>query len=277
LTYAKVKLKIALSREVINSYAAGRCMCHYEHCLHAMLRLLEAVGENHWSAWIREDIRLWQTASDTSHHLSAYGGMGSFNDVWICGANQKRVTAAQEPWAHVLFEWLKTLCYYMAQHPKERITADNLRKTVGRRDATLAAFVGGDKAPVSMRGLVIAGRKLQGWCCFDCSYAEVSTRDIEYAIAQDLIPLAAFQACEAQTLDTLVDTVLRLNVPGMEDARHEIAAITKRSGIIVNDKEGWMRPCPNCGKENTAIYRWRSASGPPVRFVPADDNLPTRK
>ena len=80
--------------------------------------------------------------------------------------NQKRVTAAQEPWAHVLFEWLKTLCYYMAQHPKERITADNLRKTVGRRDATLAAFVGGDKAPVSMRRPGYRWKKATGLVLF---------------------------------------------------------------------------------------------------------------
>ncbi len=252
-------------------------MGHYEHCLCAMMRLLEAVGEKHWSAWIREDIRLWQTASDASHHLSAYGGMGSFNDVWICGANQHRVTAAQEPWANQLFEWLKTLCYYMAQHPNEKVTAASLLKTVGRHDAALAAFVGGDKAPVSMRGRVSAGRKLQGWRCLDCGYAEVSTRDVDYAIAQDLIPVMVFQACEAQTLDTLVASVLALNVPSIGEARHELASATHQSGIMVNEREGWMRPCPNCGKENTAVYRWRWASGPPVHFAPADDNLPMQK
>src|SRR5262245_59574449 len=156
-------------------------MGHYQHCLEAMIRLLEAVGETQWSTWLREDVRLWQASSDTRHHLAAYGGMGSFNDVCICRQNQDRVTEQQEPWANVLFEWLKTLCYFLARNPQEEVTAARLLKAVGRHDAALAAFVGGDRAPVSMRGRVNGEQKLQGWRCLDCGHGEVATQDIEYA------------------------------------------------------------------------------------------------
>ncbi len=77
-------------------------MNQYEHCLIAMKRLLDAVGESHWAKWIDTDIKVWRANCDVSHHLSAYGGMGSFNDIWICRANQHTLTEAQEPWANTL-------------------------------------------------------------------------------------------------------------------------------------------------------------------------------
>jgi len=251
-------------------------MGHYQHCLEAMIRLLEAVGETQWSTWLREDVRLWQASSDTRHHLAAYGGMGSFKDVCICRQNQDRVTEQQEPWANVLFEWLKTLCYFLARNLPEEVTAARLLKAVGRHDAALAAFVGGDRAPVSMRGRVNGERKLQGWRCLDCGHGEVATQDIEYAIAEDLIPIIVFRACETRTLDTLVDAVLRLDVPGADDARRDTASVAIASGIEIHVREGWMRPCPKCGKDHTAVYRWRLVSRPAAHFVPADDNLPMR-
>ena len=97
-------------------------MTHYENALIAMERLLTAVGEDHWANWIRKDLRQWKEASDVSHHLSAYGGMGSFNDVGICGGNQHAITDAQEPWANTLFEWLKAVCHYLARRPRESVT-----------------------------------------------------------------------------------------------------------------------------------------------------------
>jgi hypothetical protein len=248
----------------------------FEHSLRAMKRLLDAVGEKHWAGWIQEDLRRWQAGSDTSHHLSAYGGMGSFNDVLICGTNQHRVTAAQEAWANPLFEWLKSLCFYLAHHPTEKVTAAGLARAVGRHDAPLAAFVGGDKAPASMRGRVSDVKELQGWRCLACGHAEVSTQDVEYALAQALIPGLVFQGCQTRTLSQLVDRVLKQEVPGADEARGEVLSAIAASGIKVAEREGWMRPCPSCRCENTAVYRWKLAPGSSARFVPAEDNLAMR-
>ena len=88
-------------------------MTQYEHSLLAMKRLLDAVHETHWAQWIATDIEQWRAADDTSHHLSAYGGMGSFNDVIICRANQHSVSEVTEAWANTLFEWLKSVCYFL--------------------------------------------------------------------------------------------------------------------------------------------------------------------
>jgi len=53
--------------------------------LDEIIQLLDADGEQHWSGWMRQS-RDWLLNSDFAgieHLLSAYGGMGSFNDLII--------------------------------------------------------------------------------------------------------------------------------------------------------------------------------------------------
>jgi hypothetical protein len=250
---------------------------HYEHSLCAMARLLEAVGEKHWAPWVRESIHLWQAESDTTQHLSAYGGMGSFNDVMICRANHHDVTREQEPWANTLFEWLKAVCYHLARHPKARVTEATLAKAVGRYESVLAAFVGGEKAPACMRGYAKEGCKLQGWRCLRCGHSKVSAEDLEWYIAQDVVPGMVFRACATLTLDRLVERILHSKIPGIARARKELAAAVTASGISLHKRDRLMRPCPRCGTDDTAVYRWRLVSNGRKRFEPSDDNLPLKK
>jgi hypothetical protein len=252
-------------------------MSQYEHSLTAMKRLLDAVGERCWTDWIGMDIVRWRSNHDTSHHLRAYGGMGSFNDILICRANQHRITEDQEPWANILFEWLKSLCHFLAQHPNDSFTAEALSNAVGRHNPSLSAFVGGNEAPASMRGYANEDRKLQGWRCLRCGYSEVSHGDIEYLIAQVVVPAMVFRSCEFMTLIQLVDQTLACNISGIDNMRKEIAAAVRASGLSSKERKDWMKHCPNCGKDDTAVYRWRLIIDEGFRFEPAADNLPLRK
>ena len=51
--------------------------------LHQLAELLERDGDRHWSAWMRRaQTRLEKSdSSGVDYLLSAYGGMGSFNDL----------------------------------------------------------------------------------------------------------------------------------------------------------------------------------------------------
>jgi hypothetical protein len=248
----------------------------YENSLTAVKRLLDAVGAP-WADWIGTDIERWRSNRDTSHHLRAYGGMGSFNDIFICRTNQHRITDGQEPWANILFEWLKSLCYFLAQHPDDSFTAEALSYIVGRHNPGLSAFVGGNEAPSSMKGYAREDRNLQGWRCLRCGYSEVSHRDIEYFIAQVIVPDMVFRSCESLTLVQLVDRTLACDIRCIDDMRKEIAAGVKASGVSLRDREDWMSPCPNCGKDDTAVYRWQLTIDEGYRFEPKADNLPLRK
>lgn len=251
-------------------------MSQYEHSLIAMKRLLDAVGETHWADWIKTDIEQWRSKRSTSRHLSVYGGMGSFNDIWICRTNQHKITQAQEPWANALFERLQSLCYYLAQHPKASLAAKRLSKVLRRHDSALVALMGGDAAPNSMRRRANEDRELHGWRCLLCGHSEASNGDVERLIAQDVVPQLVFQSCEGWSLDKLVDQVLACDIAGIENVRQTLARAVTASGITLRDRDGWMQPCPKCGNKDTAVYRWRMTVKDGVSFQPSDDNLPMR-
>ena len=97
-------------------------MNQYEFSLIAMKRLLDAVGESHWAKWIDTDITEWRSNRDATHHLAAYGGMGSFNDIWIRQTmfHRHAPRAAVQP-MHSLFELAvrvsimkRTVCFISA-------------------------------------------------------------------------------------------------------------------------------------------------------------------
>lgn len=249
-------------------------MNQYEHSLIAMKHLLDIVGASFWANYIEENISEWRSNRETTQHLSAYGGMGSFNDLWICKANQHTVTEEQEPWANALFEWLKSLCYFLAHQPNDSFTASALIQHIGRYDSVLAAFVGGENASAAIRGYATKNRKLHGWRCICCGYAEASNRDIENMIAQDVVPTMVFLSCEQLTLDELVDQVLARDIPNLEKMRQSLVIAVIDSGIALVDRDGWMRPCPNCNDDDTAVYRWQLVDNGGLRFEPSDDNLP---
>ena len=54
--------------------------------LEEIIQILESDGEEHWSHWMHQSrARLLNSDySGIEHLLSAYGGMGSFNDLVIC-------------------------------------------------------------------------------------------------------------------------------------------------------------------------------------------------
>lgn len=248
----------------------------YEQALLATERFLRQVGELHWANWLREDIAAWRGSGDVSHHRAAYGGMGSFNDVILCRQNKHHISAEQEPWANSLFEWLKALLFHLSGQPSETPTADALRKAVGRHAPSLSAFVGGERAPDSMRGFAAGPVKVSGARCLTCGYGEMTPRGIDSAIADEIVPGLVFQACARGALDDVVDQVLGLNVPGLTNRREQLRTASATSDIPVIEREGWMRSCPKCGTEGMAVYRWAYVPGRPPGFQPTSDNLPLR-
>jgi hypothetical protein len=62
---------------------------YLSHLLDEASELLSAHGATQWADWLSKDARLIR-ASDfygIEHLLSAFGGMGSFNDVVLCSAS----------------------------------------------------------------------------------------------------------------------------------------------------------------------------------------------
>jgi Domain of unknown function (DUF6966) len=251
-------------------------MTPYENCLWAIERLLSATDVTYWPDSIRRDVQVWQLFRDTSHHLSTYGGMGSFNDIFICRDKGHSVTEAQEPWVNSLFDWLKSVVFYLANDPKDAVSAQELEDNVGCYDSVFVAFVGGENVRDDARGR-IADRpaRLEGWRCFQCHHSEATDRDLDRYIAENLLPKLVFDACEKQTLTDLVDTVIRLRIPNYETISGELKTTGSKSGITFLQRKNWTRACPSCDGNDTGMFRWILTVGNPVHFEPSEDNVPT--
>jgi Zn ribbon nucleic-acid-binding protein len=222
----------------------------YEEALIAMHWLLETVGEYHWSQWIREDLELWRGSRQAEHHLSAYGGMGSFNDVSICAANGHLVTRESEPWAQETFDALKTICYRLAHIPGREIPCGTVRL------------------------LLRSGKpRLQGRQCTECGYREITPEELESYVAKRVTPAALSTACRNGNLQVWMSAALAGAVPGASTERNRVIDLLANSKIVVPGREGLLRPCPACKGNDTVVSYWREGmTTRGRRFVPAAGN-----
>jgi hypothetical protein len=65
--------------------------------LDELVAILELHGDQHWSQWIRDDASELRRGNlgGVRHFLTAYGGMGSLNDRYLCTQNGDRITEAE--------------------------------------------------------------------------------------------------------------------------------------------------------------------------------------
>lgn len=59
------------------------------NCLEGAIHFLESYKENHWSAYLAESLELIEKYDfrGVERILSIFGGMGSFNDLYLAGIN----------------------------------------------------------------------------------------------------------------------------------------------------------------------------------------------
>lgn len=85
-------------------------MDYYLQALQTMQYILNSNNPNacfeNWVEWISKDITDWKFRQNTDHHIRAYGGMGSFNDLpQIRGGNGNY---------SIIFDLLRSFCYRFA-------------------------------------------------------------------------------------------------------------------------------------------------------------------
>lgn len=249
-------------------------MTQYEKTLRAIHKLLAAVGATRWAGEIQEDLEAWCLRRDAVRHLSHYGGMGSFNDIVICQENKHRITRAREPWVNTLFEWLKSLCFRQAQEPNRHWSADELRQKLGRLDSILVAFRGGDQVDDSIRELSTKQPQLSGARCRQCGHNEVTVRELEWFIANLMVPGLVITAAASGRLGNLVKRVLTNEIDGAKEHRASFRAALRKGGVKSVRRTVWMRPCPACQTDDTAVFYWVFCESPAPHFVAAENNLP---
>lgn len=207
-----------------------------------MHELLGVLGEQHWRSWIAQDIDEWERRKSVSHHLLAYGGMGSFNDIGF-----------EDVWLGTLFNDLRSACHHFAHCPTAKPDGPSLEQSMGN-----------------------VGFELSGWRCLACGYGVVSRRDIDYFLAHRIIRRGILSEAERSRLLEFVQSVVRTRPTDTLFTQANMAAWISASGLNRRDNNDWLRPCPSCGSHDTAVYRWSLLTERGYRFVPSVDNLPLR-
>jgi hypothetical protein len=225
---------------ILNFFSPPKSGTTYLEALDATQRLLKSQNETHWRNWILRDIDEWKSSHSVSHHLSAYGGMGSFNDIGF-----------ENPWIHYLFDDLKSACFFLARHPSHKAEANSIRPSMGN-----------------------VGFNLQGWRCLACDYQVVSSYDIERFIACKIIREEILTALDSGLLEQLVESVIQQPPSHKIFTPAAVAIWAQRSGIELRHEKGWLRPCPKCKGNDTAVYRWNLIEDGDFYFEPSTANLP---
>ncbi|MTI48430.1 MAG: hypothetical protein FH761_11350 [Firmicutes bacterium] len=160
-------------------------MDYYKIALEALYKLLNETGETFWADWILKDIKLWEQNKSKEHHLSAYGGMGSFNDLVICVQNKHNVTKKQEPWVNTLLMHLQSLSIFIAKSKDINMKSieDNLQ---------------------------CHPSKIQGTRCLSCGYSELSLTNIDGFIAPKIVSDGIAKSLQNEKL---IDVYDKLKLP----------------------------------------------------------------
>lgn len=224
-------------------------MILYPEILKILRTLLEKSDNTHWANWITQDIEEWNESKSTKHHLSAYGGMGSINDLWVGGNDIKG------SWNNEIFDHSKSLAYALAQ-----------RKGIGGSELV-------DISTNRQRTVI------QGWRCLECGYGEISEVGIESYIANKYVPILLRQKIESGDVHKIVDiSKLTTEEQVVEHKKIVISAIKRSEIRLIEGADKWMRPCPNCDSDNTAVYRWNFNTNSDLgELTPSGDNLELKK
>lgn len=80
--------------------------------------LLRSAGESHWARWMETSLRRIEKGdfSGVEHLLSAFGGMGSFNDLILMSTNGHSVTGDNQRDFNDRLDDLRVQLYTIAQN-----------------------------------------------------------------------------------------------------------------------------------------------------------------
>lgn len=191
----------------------------YRKTLLLLKDLLHKSGNSHWEQWIDRDIYEWDNSKSTSHHKSAFGGMGSINDLSVGGQGKIGV------WKDNMFDILKSISWTYTVKNKIQF-------------------------PTSIVS------NIEGVICRDCSYSEISENGIERYISKKHLPTIITNILTSDKYFDLTNFEILTNKPEIETDRQKLISALTEFKIIFSKTSNWLKTCPCCNSNNTCVYRW---------------------
>jgi hypothetical protein len=216
---------------------------YYKTTLEVLAKILQEENYDHWANWMQEDIKFWETNKSVEHHLHAYGGMGSFNDVVIGNNDNEGI------WKGHILGHLQSLAYSLA------------------KGNSLSSIIEG----ILNRNIT---NEIGGWRCRNCGDARMNDRDINLFIANNFIPTFFIKYLQVDKLQEVYDIFKLINSEEVKNKKNQIESLIQQENIILNLDNNWLWNCPKCGSSEVCVYRW-NVSDNGTKLVEGDDNLET--
>jgi hypothetical protein len=191
----------------------------YRKTLLLLKDLLHKSDNSHWEQWIDRDIYEWDNSQSTSHHKSAFGGMGSINDLSVGG--QGKIGT----WKNNMFDILKSISWTFAAKNKIQFTT----------------------ATVSI---------IEGTICRDCSYAEISESGIERYISSKHLPTIIANLLPTDQYLDLTNFEKLTNKTEVALNRQKLLTALTELKINLSNTGDWLKTCPTCKSTDICAYRW---------------------
>jgi hypothetical protein len=198
---------------------------YYKIALEVLSKILQEENYDHWAKWLQEDIKLWEINKSVEHHLRAYGGMGSFNDVVIGGNDNEGI------WKSHVFGHLQTLAFSLA------------------KGDSLASILEG----ISSRN---NANEISGWRCRNCGDARMTDRDINLFIANYYIPKFFLEYVKEDRLKEVTNMVKLIDSEVVINKKTQLKSLIQQANITLNPDDNWLWTCPKCGSSAVCAYHW---------------------
>jgi hypothetical protein len=182
---------------------------YYKTTLEVLAKILQEENYDHWARWMQKDIKLWGTKKSVEHHLQAYGGMGSFNDV-IVGSNDNIGI-----WKSQVFGHLQTLAYCLAK---------------GNSIESILEII--SKQPRS--------EEISGWRCRNCNDSRISERDINLFISRYFIPTYFIKYVQENRLEEVVSIPQLIELEEVINKKSKLKSLIQQENILLNLDNNWL-------------------------------------
>jgi hypothetical protein len=214
----------------------------YKTALEILYQFLKnEVGYEHWAKWMLDDIELWETKQSVEHHLQAYGGMGSFNDINLGGYNTEGM------WKYKIFSQVQNMAYRLA-------TGQTLESIL-------------EDLPNQYRT-----DEISGWRCRTCGEGRINAMDIERVVSNYFIPRMVLEYAKQDNLPELLKMKQVIDSGIVINKRREIERLIKIADVTLAENNDWLSTCPKCGSKEVCVYRW-TTNDESTELLETDDNL----
>lgn len=213
---------------------------YYKISLEILARILKDSDYDFWAKWMQEDIRLWQTDKSVEHHLHAYGGMGSFNDISVGNNNVEGL------WKNKVFGNTQTIAYGLAK--------------------------GGVFEEIIDKFFQYNHNEISGWRCRDCGDARINSMDIERYISGFFVPKFFVEYIKQNKFIDIAEISKLIDSKKVTQKRQAIEALIKNTNITLANNLDWLWTCPKCQSKEVCVYRWIVLDDD-TKFIGSDDNL----